>query len=125
MKATLRILLFTIKICLLQPDRATALPVSSHIKKASTSVTMDLSNINTKSFIFGGVVVGLIAATAFSMYHTRCCKKYSTPDQPLRFATAKANKNKRMLNIQSVYAPEYVRGKVVVVTGKAFLLLQV
>jgi hypothetical protein len=52
------------------------------------------------------------------MCHTKCCKKYSTPDQPLRFATAKANNNQRMLNIHSVYAPEYVRGKVVVVTGK-------
>jgi hypothetical protein len=80
---------------------------------------MDLSNVNTKSFILGGVVVGLIATAAFSMCHTKCCKKYSTPDQPLRFATAKANNNQRMLNIQSVYAPEYVRGKVVVVTGKS------
>ena len=42
---------------------------------------------------------------------------YSTPDQPARFAKGKAEKNTRMLDIDKVYKPEYVKGKTVVVTG--------
>jgi NAD(P)-dependent dehydrogenase (short-subunit alcohol dehydrogenase family) len=42
---------------------------------------------------------------------------YSIPDQPKRFALAKAEKNTRMLDIDAVYKPEFVRGKTVLVTG--------
>jgi len=42
---------------------------------------------------------------------------YSTPDQPARFAQGKAEKNARMLDIDSVYKPEYLKGKVALVTG--------
>lgn len=46
-------------------------------------------------------------------------KKYSIPDQPLRFATAKKENNARVLDIEGcgVYKPDYVKGKVALVTG--------
>lgn len=71
--------------------------------------------------------MGAIFATACAF---RCCNKksscdgnkYSIPNQPLRFAQAKANGNTRMLDIDQHYKPEHVRGKVVVVTGKSFVI---
>jgi NAD(P)-dependent dehydrogenase (short-subunit alcohol dehydrogenase family) len=42
---------------------------------------------------------------------------YSIPDQPERFAIGKAENNQRMLNIESVYDPSYLKNKVVLVTG--------
>ena len=42
---------------------------------------------------------------------------YSMPDQPARFAQAKKEGNKRMLDIDSFYDPSYVKGKTVVITG--------
>lgn len=79
---------------------------------------MDFSNIHTKSFVLGGLAVGIAAAAAFAVCHAKCpAKKYSIPDQPLRFAQGKASNNTRMLDIDSLYQPDFVRGKVVVVTG--------
>lgn len=43
--------------------------------------------------------------------------RYSIPDQPARFAKGKAEKNTRMLDIDKLYKPEFLKGKVVVVTG--------
>lgn len=43
--------------------------------------------------------------------------EYSIPDQPARFAKAKQEGNKRMLDIDSFYNPAFVKGKTVVVTG--------
>jgi hypothetical protein len=43
--------------------------------------------------------------------------KYSIPNQPQRFANAKADGNKRYLDIDSVYNPAYLKGKTVLVTG--------
>jgi hypothetical protein len=88
---------------------------------------MDLSSVHSKSFVFGGVVVGLCAAL-FCYAHCggcekTCNKKYSIPNQPLRFAQAKEQNNSRMLDIDSVYKPDFVRGKVVVVTGTVFFAL--
>jgi hypothetical protein len=42
---------------------------------------------------------------------------YSLPDQPARFAKAKADKNQRFLDIDSFYDPAYLAGKRVAVTG--------
>lgn len=42
---------------------------------------------------------------------------YSTADQPARFAKAKADGNKRMLDVGSFYDPSYVKGKTIVITG--------
>eukprot|EP00798_Chlamydomonas_sp_ICE-L_P007846 gene7846-1051_t len=42
---------------------------------------------------------------------------YSMPDQPARFAKAKAEDNKRFLDIDSVYEPSFIKDKVVLVTG--------
>ena len=43
--------------------------------------------------------------------------QYSMADQPARFAKGKAENNKRMLELESMYSPDSVRGKVAVVTG--------
>lgn len=42
---------------------------------------------------------------------------YSMPDQPARFAKAKAENNERFLNIESVYDPAWIKGKRVGITG--------
>jgi hypothetical protein len=42
---------------------------------------------------------------------------YSMPDQPARFAKGKADGNKRMLDIDSMYNPSFLKGKKVLVTG--------
>eukprot|EP01032_Pedospumella_encystans_P009907 gene9907-11622_t len=81
---------------------------------------MDLSNINSKSFILGAAMSGAIFASILALRCFSKCggdKAFSTPDQPLRFATAKANNLTRMLDIDAVYDPSYARGKVVLVTG--------
>lgn len=44
-------------------------------------------------------------------------ERYSIPDQPARFARAKAQQNQRYLDISSVYNPHYLRGKRVAITG--------
>jgi len=43
--------------------------------------------------------------------------KYSLPDQPARFAQGKKEGNKRMLDIDSLYDPSFIKGKVTLVTG--------
>ena len=45
------------------------------------------------------------------------CERYSIPDQPARFARAKAEHNQRYLDITTVYDPSYLKGKRVAVTG--------
>lgn len=42
---------------------------------------------------------------------------YSMADQPKRFAEAKANNTQRVLDIDSVYKPEFLKDKTVLVTG--------
>ena len=44
-------------------------------------------------------------------------KRYSNPDQPARFAKAKADKNEHFLDITTVYDPTLLKGKRVAVTG--------
>jgi hypothetical protein len=44
-------------------------------------------------------------------------KKYTIPDQQLRFANAKKENDPRVLDVDSVYKPEFVKGKTVLVTG--------
>jgi len=44
-------------------------------------------------------------------------ERYTIPDQPARFAKAKADNNERYLNIESVYDPAFIKGKRVAVTG--------
>jgi NAD(P)-dependent dehydrogenase (short-subunit alcohol dehydrogenase family) len=43
--------------------------------------------------------------------------RFSIPDQPARFARAKAQQNQRYLDIESVYKPQYLKGKRVAITG--------
>lgn len=42
--------------------------------------------------------------------------KYSIPNQPQRFAQAKLENNQRVLDIESVYRPDF-KGKTVLITG--------
>ena len=42
--------------------------------------------------------------------------KYSIPNQPQRFAQAKLENNQRVLDIDSVYRPDF-KGKTVLITG--------
>jgi hypothetical protein len=42
---------------------------------------------------------------------------YTIADQPARFAKAKAENNKRVLDIDSLYDPSFLKGKVALVTG--------
>ena len=44
-------------------------------------------------------------------------KDYTIPDQPKRFAKAKVENNKRVLNIDEFYKPSLLAGKTVLVTG--------
>lgn len=44
-------------------------------------------------------------------------KDYTIPDQPARFAKAKVENNKRVLNIDEFYKPSLLSGKTVLVTG--------
>ncbi|GMI26871.1 hypothetical protein TrCOL_g2990 [Triparma columacea] len=70
----------------------------------------------------------LVSTTAFTPttrvfgirgVHTtlRMASRYSLPDQPARFAKAKAEKNARHLDIDSCYDPAFLAGKRVAVTG--------
>ena len=43
--------------------------------------------------------------------------KFSIPDQPQRFANALKEKNARFLDIDSVYKPQYLKNKRVLITG--------
>jgi NADPH:quinone reductase-like Zn-dependent oxidoreductase len=43
--------------------------------------------------------------------------RYTNPNQPERFATAKKENNQRYLDITTVYDPSYLKGKRVAVTG--------
>jgi NADPH:quinone reductase-like Zn-dependent oxidoreductase len=43
--------------------------------------------------------------------------RYTIPDQPARFARAKAENNQRYLDIATVYDPSFLKGKRVAVTG--------
>lgn len=44
-------------------------------------------------------------------------KTFSIPDQPQRFANAKAENNLRFLDIEKLYKPEFLKDKTVLVTG--------
>lgn len=43
--------------------------------------------------------------------------RYSIPNQPLRFANGKRDGNERMLHLEKMYNPGFVKGKNVLVTG--------
>lgn len=62
-------------------------------------------------------VRNVVTKTASSALSSAATTKYSTPDQPARFAKGKEENNQRMLNIDSLYDPSYVKGKTCLVTG--------
>lgn len=62
-------------------------------------------------------ITGHLASPASTVASNNCAAKYSIPDQPARFAQAKADKNQRYLNIASVYNGSSFKGKRVLITG--------
>ncbi|KAJ1423169.1 hypothetical protein B484DRAFT_331865 [Ochromonadaceae sp. CCMP2298] len=76
-------------------------------------------DIQSKSFVLGGALVALCAAAAYLgvAHSSKKSKKYTTPDQPARFAAGKARNDVRMLDIEAIYKPEFLNGKVVLITG--------
>jgi len=64
-------------------------------------------------FVAGGVMRSGGVRRALGLSASR----YTIPDQPARFAQAVKEGNPRVLDIDQVYAPESVKGKVVLVTG--------
>jgi hypothetical protein len=77
---------------------------------------MNSSSVDIKSFILGGTIVGTLAL-GLRLIFRKEDNRYSIPNQPERFALAKQQQNTRVLNIDGIYDPSYVRGKVVLVTG--------
>lgn len=55
--------------------------------------------------------------SSLRLFASGTSKEYSLPDQPARFAKAKAEKNARVLDVDSFYDPSSVKGKRVLVTG--------
>ena len=86
--------------------------------------TARLTLLNSKSRILCafGAAAGFVSMS--TGYPSVCAAKvnsdkelYSIPDQPARFARAKAEHNERFLNIDSCYDPRFVKGKTVLLTG--------
>jgi NAD(P)-dependent dehydrogenase (short-subunit alcohol dehydrogenase family) len=72
----------------------------------------------------GGIFLGVLGSAvvrAMNKSSSRSCKeesnRFSLADQPLRFKLGKDNKCQRMLNIESLFEPEKLKGKTVLVTG--------
>jgi hypothetical protein len=72
---------------------------------------------------FAGIVVGYLigrskkSTTSSVSSASASSSEYSIPNQPQRFARAKAQNNPRYINIDAVYKPEYARGETVLITG--------
>ena len=67
----------------------------------------------TASFLaFAGIVAGTKLLTRLGVR-----RKYTIANQPARFARAKAESNKRYIDLESMYDPTFIKGKTVLVTG--------
>ena len=62
------------------------------------------------------VAAGTRIASRWTM-KSASAQKYSIPNQPLRFKIGKEEKNERMLSIDTVYKPGFLKGKTALVTG--------
>lgn len=79
-----------------------------------------ITSVLCKPLVLGGIAATLCAlASVYALQRKQGCKSKvkSIPDQPLRFALAKQEGNKRMLDIDSVYNPSLLKGRTVLVTG--------
>ena len=97
-----------------------------HTITTLTKVALAVSALSSTAFGFQSIVspvsfVRTAAATRQSVTVTSLAmsesERYSIPDQPARFAKAKAEGNQRYLDITTVYDPTYLKGKRVAVTG--------
>ncbi len=79
----------------------------------ASSVIMTVTNAFslTGKRAFGRSTIKMINA------HEVDPNKFTIPDQPARFAKAKKENNVRVLDLEKIYAPEFVKGKTVLVTG--------
>jgi NAD(P)-dependent dehydrogenase (short-subunit alcohol dehydrogenase family) len=69
-------------------------------------------------FLASAVLTKVIAKkTKASHSNVSNVAQFSIPDQPARFARAKATGDVRYLDISSIYDPSFIKGKVVLVTG--------
>lgn len=86
-----------------------------------------MSSDYSPALILGGfcaVAFALGAATSAMLCKQKSSKDgYSIADQPARFARDKAANNPRVMDIDSVYNPDSIKGKTVLITGQ-FCLLQ-
>jgi len=76
-----------------------------------------MSQSNFASHAFAAIVGASVGYLAYSWINKIEKPKYTIADQPKRFANAKLENNKRVLDIDAVYQPKYVQGKTVLVTG--------
>merc|ERR1719223_277155 len=75
------------------------------------------STISGLVLFLGTISAFKIGKTAVTTPSRMMSSRYSIPDQELRFATAVKENNQRVLNIDSVYDPAYLKGKTALVTG--------
>jgi NADPH:quinone reductase-like Zn-dependent oxidoreductase len=95
---------FRIATCLLA-----ILPSSVAFARTSTTrAFIRPTSVLTKAAPFTSTTTSLTMADS---------DRYSLPDQPARFAKAKAENNERFLDITMVYDPSFLSGKRVAVTG--------
>jgi NAD(P)-dependent dehydrogenase (short-subunit alcohol dehydrogenase family) len=86
------------------------------------SLSNTLTLVLTVAYIPFSSAFTFAPTTAFSQKQSSALnmseeRRYTIPDQPARFARAKAENNERYLNIDSVYDPSYIKGKRVAITG--------
>ena len=85
--------------------------------KTSTFAFAALSALTARQIIGFTIVSRRIPPTYRLAMVDSSKERYSIPDQPARFARAKAQQNQRYLDIASVYNPEFLKGKRVAITG--------
>jgi NADPH:quinone reductase-like Zn-dependent oxidoreductase len=95
--------LFRVATCLLA-----ILPSTVAFARPSTTRAFIRPSVLTKTAPFTSATTSLTMADS---------GRYSLPDQPARFAKAKAENNERFLDITTVYDPSFLKGKRVAVTG--------
>ncbi len=80
-----------------------------------------MSSYTSKEFLLPlsiGLAVGMAISGLWYCKQNSDQLLYSLPDQPKRFANAKATNNRRVLDIDAYYNPAFLSGKTVLVTGQ-------
>lgn len=71
--------------------------------------------------LLAGLSAGFLAYALINATLESQDGEYSIPNQPQRFARAKAANDIRVLDIDAVYNPSYARGRTVLITGRKLL----